>query len=372
MREFNSEVVQNKRLLPGIHGLRGVASLAVVLYHLIHIGGINPPSVFGFIGRDFGYSVHLFFILSAYSLMYSTESKVNQPSWVLDYFIKRIFRIAPLFYFMIICFIGHGVLQGNGVKDITNIILNITFTFGFVPASGIVWGGWSVGVEMIFYAIFPVLLLLIKTQKAAFIFLIFSIVSACALRSALHFQFVSIDPLARFDWSYFSFASNMCFFAMGIYAYLLSKQYRYDNSLITIIIPTVVVVIICGLLFTNLGPVIQNSYRFDIVLWGVGLMALCIWQSVNPSSFIANSFFEYMGERSFSIYLLHPVIIVYSKNYIIRVYEFLEQHIEGYAFFVCGFLLSLLVVVVAEITYRLIEVRGIRLGQMFIKQRREA
>jgi len=69
MGEFHSALVKKERLLPGILGLRGVAALAVMLYHLIHIGGINPPNVFEFIGRDFGYSVHLFFILSAYSLM---------------------------------------------------------------------------------------------------------------------------------------------------------------------------------------------------------------------------------------------------------------------------------------------------------------
>jgi peptidoglycan/LPS O-acetylase OafA/YrhL len=60
-QEFKSTIVQNDRLLPGIHGLRGIAALAVVLYHLIHIAGIKPPNIFGFIGRDFGFSVHLFF-----------------------------------------------------------------------------------------------------------------------------------------------------------------------------------------------------------------------------------------------------------------------------------------------------------------------
>jgi peptidoglycan/LPS O-acetylase OafA/YrhL len=59
---FNSEIVKKDRLLPGIHGLRGVAALAVVFFHLVHVGKINPPNAFGFIGRDFGISVHLFFI----------------------------------------------------------------------------------------------------------------------------------------------------------------------------------------------------------------------------------------------------------------------------------------------------------------------
>lgn len=65
-QEFKSAIVQKDRLLPGIHGLRGLVATAVVLYHLKHLAGITPPDFFEFIGRDFGYSVHLFFILSSY------------------------------------------------------------------------------------------------------------------------------------------------------------------------------------------------------------------------------------------------------------------------------------------------------------------
>jgi peptidoglycan/LPS O-acetylase OafA/YrhL len=52
MREFHSALVKKERLLPGIHGFRGVAALAVELSHLMHIGGIKPPNIFEFIGRD--------------------------------------------------------------------------------------------------------------------------------------------------------------------------------------------------------------------------------------------------------------------------------------------------------------------------------
>ena len=197
MREFSSELVRKDSLLPGIHGLRGLAAIGVVLYHLIHIAGLKPPFAFDFISRDFGYSVHLFFILSAYSLMCSTELKVGQPNWLANYFIKRFFRIAPLFYLMIFSF----VVVGSS-RDITNLILNLTFTFGLNPSSGIVWGGWSVGVEMIFYLIFPIFLLLIRSHKTALIFLIISIIVSCALRSSLHFEYMNSDPQARFDWIY--------------------------------------------------------------------------------------------------------------------------------------------------------------------------
>lgn len=372
MHDFNSAIVQKGRLLPGIHGLRGIAALAVVLYHLIHIAGIKPPSAFVFIERDFGFSVHLFFILSAYSLMYSTEPKTNQPNWLVDYFIKRFFRIAPLFYLMVALLVGSGFFAATGFKSITNIILNLTFTFGFVPSSGIVWGGWSVGVEMIFYAIFPVLILLIKTHKAALLFLIFSIVATCALRSALHFQFTSLDPSAQYDWSYYSFASNICFFAMGMYAYLLNKFHKNNTKLISIYVPIAAVIIIGGLLFSDFGTILNNSSRLDIVLWGIGLTALCVWQGANPSILVANRFFEFLGERSFSIYLLHIVIITLTKVYLIRAYDLLLPFFGVVAFFACATLIMGIILIFAELTYRFIEVPGINFGKKLIKQRKLA
>lgn len=211
MGEFNSALVHRERLLPGIHGLRGVAALAVVLYHVVHIGGVSPPNIFQIVGRDFGYGVHLFFILSAFSLMHSTEPRMNEPGWLPTYLIKRFFRIAPLFYFMIAIFVVRGLFPVAGVDSLIGIVLNLTFMFGFVPSSGLVWGGWSVGVEMIFYGIFPVLLLLIKTHRTALTLVIVSIIVSSALRSALHVQYMNAEPSARYDWSYFSFAPNICF-----------------------------------------------------------------------------------------------------------------------------------------------------------------
>jgi peptidoglycan/LPS O-acetylase OafA/YrhL len=367
MHTFNSAFVPKGQLLTGIHGLRGIAALAVVLYHLVHIGDIKPSQFFEFVGRDFGYSVHLFFIISAYSLMHSTEPKINRPNWLSDYFIKRFFRIAPLFYSMIVFF-----LLVVGYQSITNIVLNLTFTFGFIPSSGFIWGGWSVGVEMIFYAIFPVFILLIRTHRAALIFLILSIIITCALRSALHYQYVGIDSSAGFDWSYFSFASNICFFAMGMYAYLLGKTYSNDTKLISVYVPIIAVSTICGLLFSNLGATLYGSSRLDIVLWGLGLTALTIWQGVKPCVLVANRFFEYLGERSFSIYLLHPVVIFYSKTHLAGTYSLLHPYTHFGAYFATSILLITLLLVLAEFTYRFIEVPGIEFGRKLINKRKFA
>ncbi len=367
MKEFNSALIQKERLLPGIHGLRGVAALGIVLFHLHHLTGINPPASFQFIGRDFGYAVHLFFILSAFSLMHSTEYKTSDRNWIVNYFIKRFFRIAPLFYFIAAFEIGRQAFLGGGVvADLASILLNLTFTFGFVPFSGLVWGGWSVGVEMIFYVLFPVLLLTLPNHKSALIFLIISIAVSYSSRSALHIQHINAASPTQWDWSYFAFASNLCFFAMGIYAYRVSHLLEKEAELTRLIIPLTAITLMGALMFLDLGKFLKNDGRWDIVAWGLSLAALCIWQSLRPSFAIANKPFEYLGEQSFSIYLIHPITIFFLKDYLIRSYETLLPHLGTYAFFVCAALIIGTTLIFAEFTYKFIEVPGIRLGRQLI------
>ena len=259
-KTFESAIVQKGRLLPGIHGLRGIAALAVVLFHLKHIVGIAPTDFFEFIGRDFGFSVHLFFIVSAFSLCHSTEPMLNRPNWLQDYFIKRFFRIAPLFYFMILLELVRQIfMAGRIMKDLDVILLNFTFTFGFVPFSDFVWGGWSVGVEMIFYVIFPVLLLALRSQQSVLVFLIISTIVCSLIRTKLETHNIFLH--SKFRWSDMAFASNFCFFVMGLYAYRVS-HFCKSSIRTQKFIPVIALIIIGGLLFFNGG------YFFSIVELG--------------------------------------------------------------------------------------------------------
>jgi len=362
---FSSSIVQREQLLPGIHGLRGVAALAVVLFHLHHLVNIAPPVFFHFIGKYFGYSVHLFFILSAFSLSHSLSTKGFYPNWIIAYLLKRFFRIAPLFYFIAIIELCRQLINtGNISTPINQIILNFSFAFGLVPFQGIVWGGWSVGVEMIFYLLFPILALSIKTHRNALTILLISIVISYVIRGELHAQHIMNTPKSRWDWSYFAFGSNICFFIMGIYAYKLTSFFKSASNIYKYFFPLATVLIL--LIIFKSGQYSLKYVGINILIWGLGLMMICIWQGTWPSSFIANSIFEFFGERSFSIYLLHPVIIHYSKNIIASIYNFFFPTIGSISFFLCFIILLCFILPAAELTYRLIEIPGINLGKKII------
>lgn len=101
--------------------------------------------------------VELFFVVSAFSLCLSMPSHGRDARPILGFAIRRFFRIAPLFYLMIV-FMSYRNISGV-VIDWKSISLNILFLFNLVPGYqvSIVPAGWTIGVEMVFYLIFPVL-----------------------------------------------------------------------------------------------------------------------------------------------------------------------------------------------------------------------
>lgn len=361
---FKSATIPLDRLLPGIHGLRGIAALSVVLFHLVHIGNIAVPSAFAFIASDFGKGVHLFFVLSAFSLMHSTEHTMHRPTWATEYFVKRFFRIAPLFYCILAGMVLWPVIKHHApMVNLQTLLLNLTFTFGFAPWSGIVWAGWTVGVEMLFYAILPILLLTVRSRFSTLLLVVVSIIATYAARSVLHTHYENTVPQYGYNWAYFSFASNLCFFAMGMYAFRLARNMEQASSSIRWIIPMFSLGLLGILLLTAFDTPLKSWWKADLILWGVGFTGLCVWQSTWPSGWSANRFFEHLGERSYSLYLLHPIVIVLLKNPIQSSYGVLTTHLGGYAFFICAVMVLVPLLLLSELSYRMIEVPGIKLGQ---------
>ncbi len=158
---------------------------------------------------------------------------MSRPRWADEYFVKRFFRIAPLYYCLMAGMIlWPAVKSGAWSVDFQALLLNLTFTFGFAPWKGIVWAGWSVGVEMLFYAIFPVLLMTVRTRIGTMVLLAISILVAYAARAALDIHYEHTVSLYRYNWAYFSFAANLCFFAMGMYAFRVAHTIDINSAAI--------------------------------------------------------------------------------------------------------------------------------------------
>lgn len=150
-----------------INSLRGIAILMVILVHVSSLFTFTTrfETTFFYYGKM---GVQLFFVASAYTLCLSADHRKDESNPTLNFYIRRYFRIFPIYYFGIVLYLILHIVQGSaGAYTLKNIFLNILLIHGLVPAANesIVHGGWSIGAEMIFYLIFPFLFKFMKSGK---------------------------------------------------------------------------------------------------------------------------------------------------------------------------------------------------------------
>jgi peptidoglycan/LPS O-acetylase OafA/YrhL len=348
----NVHLIQSDRKLDGLHGLRGVAALAVVLYHVQHIPGLTPPSWLASMTTHFNLSVHLFFVLSAFSLYHSSR---YAPAKYVEYLVKRFFRIAPL-YFVMLAF----VVWRNGFPGWRTLASNLTFTFNLIPGEewGMVWGGWSVGVEMLFYVLLPGLLFLIRGWVA---FSILFLVTATL--SAVVWHMTTGAPGLREDFAYLSFVGNMPLFSAGLLAYSLFKSIdlRRRQAWWNVIFALVFSILLSIAVLDPLD-LHWRARGLYFAFWGLPFGMLCVWQALYPSKLMRSGPMQWLADRSFSIYLLHPVVIVLSRP----AYEYLRNRgipDGGWLYLACLAMTLPILLVAAQITYRFVELPGIGAGR---------
>ncbi len=136
--------------------LRGLCALAVASYHLMYWQGIATVSTLG------SYGVYLFFILSGASLAYNYESRLNTWREARSFLLVRWLRLAPLYVLVCVVFVTMLSLRNGQWVDRLPLRFALNASFAFGVNDPTVWalpvGGWSLGIEFIYYLAFPLLL----------------------------------------------------------------------------------------------------------------------------------------------------------------------------------------------------------------------
>ncbi len=314
---------------PALNGLRFWAAFFVVIHHIEQTKSFfNLPNSFTVTAVDHigGHGVSLFFVLSGFLITYLllAESSQTQTIQLKNFYMRRIFRIWPLYYLVValaffILPLFYGTLGWNqnfhtglAVKLMLYAAILPNACLAFFPE---VLGAnqlWSIGVEEQFYLLWPILVKYFRLN-IVWVFLLILGGKSCAniLYDYLsaHPSFLSHIPLLNGSIEKFHLLlqdfeiEKLAIGSIG--AYLLFEN---KKNFLDIIYHPVMLVLACA------GLVLYTFFNLHIHFYGVwlGFIFLIILMNIcrKPHWLTDHPAIDYMGKISYSVYMLHQLVIL--------------------------------------------------------------
>lgn len=295
--------------------LRGLMALSVMLYHYTVWSGVELETES--LLRKLGiYAVSVFYILSGLSLAIVYGSRISSKKDVLAFWIRRLFRIGPLYWLAVtavIAFAAFNAFMGGSRFEFnaTRILLNYSLTFGFLsPTAYLSTGAWSIGNELVFYSIFPLVLLFFRSSCVAIL-----LVFACSMGVEAIFAFSRLDPARELvlQWPEYINPFNQFFlFWAGVVIGIFCKQMHGNSHAWASSAISVIIIVLCVIfwMYPAEGDAIQlvtGTTRLALSGICVAVVLLCYIHPGN-AGLPSIRMFSFLGEGCYSIYLLHPII----------------------------------------------------------------
>jgi peptidoglycan/LPS O-acetylase OafA/YrhL len=168
--------------IPSLDGLRAVSISLVVGYHVLNsIAQVR-------VHRDYdgpwkhlfsgGLGVSVFFVISGFLITHLLlrEMEKTRTISLVDFYIRRSFRIWPAFYFFLGIVVALHAMNIIGIAR-RDVVAAGLFVFNYVPHVGnpLVGHTWSLAVEEQFYLFWPLVLLWVGSRRAVGVALMFVI-----------------------------------------------------------------------------------------------------------------------------------------------------------------------------------------------------
>ena len=367
------------RRLEFIDSLRGWAFIAVVIFHA-GLRGFGSPFFLKITSQGES-GVQLFFVISAATLFLSLTSRWSKDRYpYIAFFIRRFFRIAPMFWVAIafyVWWLGTAprpfAPDGVSAKDIA---ITAAFAHGWTPkqANAVFAGDWTVGVEMSFYLLVPFLFFFIKTMRTAIWFFLASILFGTGLSHivhrlmAMHWPAGTMVLLNRFF--YLWLPAQLPVFALGIVLFFILRRYREPHDLskddARVRSHLGWLLIACSALLVEIAASLHNPILKQHVAYGIAFVLLAWGLAMHPASLLVNRVTRYVGMVSYSGYLAQFFALDICYKLVMHFFGTAPLHGGNLQLAVlCASGLAL-TVAIASCFYHLVELPGQALGKLLI------
>lgn len=342
------KIVNNQGRFETIDGLRGFLAMGVFIHHssiwyqFLHTGKWdNPPSkLYTHFGQT---SVALFFMITSFlfisKLVASSEKGMDWKS----FFVGRFYRLTPNYIYslslivLIVFAVSGWQLRVSGFEFMKQLFHWGTFTVlsypdinGYADTTRVNAGVvWSLPYEWLFYFCMPILALLILKKKQNLAAMLISVVFI-----ALFALFHGID------------IQHLLSFAGGAIAPFILKYKKRAFNFRSVYISAIVVA--CFALVI-LFPSTSRFFCKLLIIVAFTLIAL----GNNVFGILQNRTLKFLGEISYSTYLLHGIVLFCVIEFFVGKTKASELSEASYCNLI--FLITPLVVATSALCYHFIE-----------------
>lgn len=344
-------------------GLRFISFLLVFLHH-------SPHSESGFIAfftKSGGVGVSFFFVLSGFLITYIllTEKMATDKIALGKFFIRRILRIWPLFYGMILfafltpCILdfleisysneGYTPDWGLSLLFLENYKMMWTETLPNVSPLGVMW---SLCIEEHFYIIWGLAFYVLPIGRIP-VLIVVSLIGGAVCRGVYDvFGIQTLDVFSNID----SFA----FGAIPAYLFLFHQDLFKKIGKIPVVLK--VGFFILGLLLAFALPGLEAGWLqiaaptiYGIAFSGIILFTLT---ETNPLRIKDRWLISKLGIYTYGLYLFHTIVI----NFLLQISSKIPFEVN---YFMTGIAALLLTILISIASYHLFEKRFLKLKKYF-------
>lgn len=304
---MQSNIQQKQIRIDSLDWLRGCMAIAVMFYHLT-LWLYHPMDAGTILGRLGIYAVAIFFVLSGLSMAIVYHSYFTTWKHILVFFTRRIFRIWPLLWIAILCVVLHP--QSNfETTNWGNLVSTATTSFAIIqPAKYFIVGAWSIGNEMVYYLLTPLLCIAYTYHKS-----IGQILFAISAIIALVFAFHLLNPevsLAK-QWEvYVNPLNNLFFYVSGIWLYFSFNRLKINMQLNFAILMVSLGILIAMPTLGNQITLVSGLNRVVYAFFAITLV-FTFYKNRQALPPLIQKIFQIIGESTYGIYLLHPIVYSY-------------------------------------------------------------
>jgi exopolysaccharide production protein ExoZ len=339
--------------------LRGLAAASIMVYHYTtwSVGEHDASSFLGVVGI---YGVSIFYVLSGLTLQHVYERKlVWTTDNVASFYIKRIFRIFPLLILVTLL----TIILSRHLPSIEKIVLNVTGLFSVYKIdSYIAVGAWSIGNELSFYLLFPLLVFSGRYNRY-----IFWTLGVLCFSLYCYFAFVWLSPtmpLHGQQWIIYINPLNQVFlFFSGFAIGHVFKSRGTSQAFLYCLLSAGLLILMFYPASGDAAALVTGLAR---IMFTFACISICLAFLKIDFRFppVLHRALSVLGEISYSVYLLHPIvwgIILFATNRILR-----KEMIGAILILKIGFSITV-TLGIAYVVYRFYEQFFIGLGEKVIQ-----